>query len=85
MTARRAVRLPVHRGPAGWASILPDTVAGPQLDEDTSADVVIIGAGFAGLSAARRLRQLDPALDVVVLEAGRLAEGAAGGCAGLRN
>jgi len=33
-------------------------------------DVVIVGAGPAGLSAAIRLKQLDPDLDVVVLEKG---------------
>jgi electron-transferring-flavoprotein dehydrogenase len=33
-------------------------------------DVVIVGAGPSGLSAAIRLKQLDPELDVVVLEKG---------------
>ena len=33
-------------------------------------DVVIVGAGPAGLSAAIRLKQLDPGCDVVVLEKG---------------
>jgi electron-transferring-flavoprotein dehydrogenase len=33
-------------------------------------DVVIVGAGPAGLSAAIRLKQLDPDLSVVVLEKG---------------
>ena len=33
-------------------------------------DVVIVGAGPAGLSAAIRLKQLDPDMDVVVLEKG---------------
>ncbi|MEM9755998.1 MAG: electron transfer flavoprotein-ubiquinone oxidoreductase [Pseudomonadota bacterium] len=33
-------------------------------------DVVIVGAGPAGLSAAIRLKQLDPDLDVVVMEKG---------------
>ena len=33
-------------------------------------DVVIAGAGPAGLSAAIRLKQLDPNLEVVVLEKG---------------
>ena len=74
----RAVRLPVHRGPAAWNLILgpqPDPVP---LEADRTADVVIIGGGFAGLSAARRLLQIDPALDIVLLEAGRLAESSAG-------
>lgn len=74
----RAVRLPVHRGPAAWNAILgpqPDPVP---LEANRTADVVIVGAGFAGLSAARRLMQIDPSLEVVVLEAGRLAESACG-------
>ena len=33
-------------------------------------DVVIVGAGPSGLSAAIRLKQLDSDLDVVVLEKG---------------
>ena len=33
-------------------------------------DVVVVGAGPAGLSAAIRLKQLDADLDVVVLEKG---------------
>lgn len=43
-----------------------------------TADFAVVGAGFAGLSAARRLKQLHPGARVVVLEAGRLAEGASG-------
>ena len=38
--------------------------------ESMPADVVIIGGGVAGLAAAIRLKQLDEALEVVVLEKG---------------
>src|SRR5688500_19874337 len=38
--------------------------------ESMPVDVVIVGAGPSGLSAAIRLKQLDPSLEVVVLEKG---------------
>ena len=46
--------------------------AGEELPERESmeVDVVIVGAGPAGLSAAIRLKQLDPDLAIVVLEKG---------------
>lgn len=78
MTAYAAKRLPVHEGPTAWNSILGPQAAPQPLNEDSTADFVVVGAGFAGLSAARRLMQLHPTARVVVLEAGRLAEGSAG-------
>lgn len=78
MTTRNARRLPVHRGPAAWSTILPGQEAPEVLAETLTADVAVVGAGFAGLSAARRLKQLDPGTRIVVLDAGRLAEGASG-------
>jgi len=74
-TARRT---PVHRGPAAWSAILGPGPRYPALEGAHSADVAVIGAGFAGLSAARRVLQLDPTARVAVLEAGQIAEGAAG-------
>jgi glycine/D-amino acid oxidase-like deaminating enzyme len=70
--------LPLHRGPAAWNAILPDQPTAQSLESDATADVVVVGAGFAGLSAARRLMQIDPSLRVMVLEAGRLAESSCG-------
>ncbi|PSL20109.1 NAD(P)/FAD-dependent oxidoreductase [Shimia abyssi] len=70
--------LPRQRGPAAWNAILPPAEAFRRLEEAITADFVVVGAGFAGLSAARRLRQLQPDADIVVLDATRLAEGAAG-------
>lgn len=78
MTAYAAKRLPVHEGPAAWNILLGPQAAPQLLTEDTTADFVVVGAGFAGLSAARRLLQLQPKSRVLVLEAGRVAEGSAG-------
>jgi gamma-glutamylputrescine oxidase len=53
----------------------------PSLDGDIRADVVIIGAGFTGVSAALDLAQAG--LKVVVLEANLLGAGASGRNGGL--
>ena len=79
MNHHLAVRLPSHIGLAPWREILTAEPPNyPQLDRSTTADITIIGAGFAGLAAAQRLTQLDPSLRVVVLDAGNIAEGASG-------
>lgn len=75
---RKVRHLPVHTGPAGWNSILPPAAPLPELQGETGCDIAIVGAGFAGLSAARHLLLSDPRLSVVVLDAGRIAESSAG-------
>ncbi|WP_233850005.1 NAD(P)/FAD-dependent oxidoreductase [Paraburkholderia sp. HD33-4] len=73
-----ASKLPQHLGQSGWVAMLPGRTPNAPLNGTVSADIVVIGGGFAGLSAARRLSQLDPKLKVVILEAGEVAEGATG-------
>jgi len=71
-------RLPIDRGPAGWNAILPEAEPYPPLDGVQTADWLIVGAGFAGLAATRRLRQLCPNDRCVLLEASRVAHGPSG-------
>lgn len=78
MTRYTAKYLPVQRGPAAWNAILGAQAPATVLDDNLSADFVVVGGGFAGLTAARRITQLEPEANVVVIEAGRIAEGAAG-------
>ncbi|MGJ8618139.1 MAG: NAD(P)/FAD-dependent oxidoreductase [Sulfitobacter sp.] len=73
-----ARRTPKFDSPAAWAEILGGYAAPQRFEGTATADVVIIGAGFAGLSAARRLHQIDPKLDIMVLDALRIGEGTAG-------
>ena len=74
----RVTKLPVDPGPAAWNRLLPDPEPATPLSGDTTADWLIIGAGFAGLSAARRLSQLDPTGKIAVLDATRVGDGPAG-------
>ncbi|WP_269585931.1 NAD(P)/FAD-dependent oxidoreductase [Roseibium sp. Sym1] len=78
MTRGAATSLPCLKGPAAWNRILPDPPASEVLTDDIRADITIIGAGFAGLSAARRLTQIDSGLKIVVLDALPLADSSAG-------
>lgn len=70
--------LPSEPGPAAWNALLPEPPAPRVLEERRTADWVVIGAGFAGLAAAKRLSQLRPEDSIVVLEAIRVADGPAG-------
>jgi len=72
-------KLPKDPGPAAWNTLVKDTSCYPELKENIDADWVIVGGGFAGLAAARRLSQLVGNKEkIVVLEAKRLADGPAG-------
>lgn len=48
------------------------------LEGDVQADVVIVGAGYTGLWTAYYLKQLDPSLNISILEAEIAGFGAAG-------
>lgn len=71
-------RLPKDAGPAAWAALLPEGPPPTPLEGRGTADWLVIGAGFAGLAAARRLSLIDPGGRIAVLEARRVADGPAG-------
>lgn len=62
--------------PSLWAAVTPELTGLGPLDGAITADVVVIGAGFAGLSAALYLRERG--VDVAVLEAVEPGWGASG-------
>ena len=71
-------RIPADGGGCGWYEILPPPPPPRIVDEDLETDWLIIGAGFAGLSAAHRIQQHLPADTVTVVDAQRVAWGASG-------
>ena len=71
-------RLPKDPGPAAWNALLPAADAAQPLEAAITADWLVIGAGFAGLAATRRLNQLCPGDRIVALDAVRVGEGPAG-------
>jgi len=70
--------LPKDPGPAAWNRLLPEPAPARRLEQKIMADWLVIGAGWAGLAAARRLLQLRTGDRIVLLEASRVGEGPAG-------
>lgn len=64
-----------------WQSSLPDS---PRLGQDlTHADIVVVGAGLTGLSAAYHLLKRFPGREVVVLDAAGVGGGASARSTGM--
>ena len=69
---------PCDPGVSGWNAILPKQSRYRELAESINCDWLVIGAGFAGLAAARRLQQTCPGDRIVILEAAQVSQGPAG-------
>ena len=67
---------PISPGRSWYEDSIPDRPTYPALDGDRTADVVIIGGGYTGLSAATHLAKSGT--DVVLIEAHRFGDGASG-------
>ena len=65
-------------GVSGWYAILPEPEPPRILEQALTADWLVIGGGFAGLSAARRLQQLREQERIVLLDSIRIGEGSSG-------
>ena len=74
--------LPRHDQANGWLEILPPLPEPRILDTGIEADHVVVGAGFGGLAAARRLAELLPEAAIALIDAGRVGNNAAGRCSG---
>lgn len=78
MGIHQAARTPTDINMSGWYGLLPPPPAPQVLRGRHVADWIVVGAGFAGLAAARRLSQLVPGERIVVVDAQRVGWGAAG-------
>ncbi|MVV49948.1 FAD-binding oxidoreductase [Pseudomonas sp. PB120] len=72
------VNLPHDDRSCGWYAALPEPLAPTRLSGEQKADYVVIGAGFAGLAAARRLAEHMPQSRILLVDAQRVGYGASG-------
>lgn len=66
----------------GWYNILPPAPTARELEGDQKAHWLVIGAGYSGLSAARRLAEHFPDQSIALVEADRVGRGTSGRNAG---
>lgn len=71
-------KLPRDQADCGWYETLPPPPPPAPLTGHQTADWVVLGGGFAGLAAARRLATLQPESRVVLVDAQLIGMGSAG-------
>ncbi|MDB9700011.1 FAD-binding oxidoreductase [Candidatus Pelagibacter sp.] len=68
----------VNDNGCGWINDLDKRSNIKTLDKDKSCDWLIVGAGYTGLSAARKLSELHPKQKIIIVDAQLAGEGASG-------
>jgi glycine/D-amino acid oxidase-like deaminating enzyme len=68
----------VNDNSCSWINDLDRRFNIKTLDKDNSCDWLIVGAGYTGLSAARKLSELHPNQKIIIVEAQLAGEGASG-------
>ncbi len=66
---------PNYQLKSGWNALLPAREPRPALHEDLSADVLIIGAGWTGISVAKRWHSLSPEAGIALIDSSEIGEG----------
>lgn len=66
---------PDYSNLCGWNALLPSRSPRLALQQDTTVDLAVVGAGFTGLAIARRFSELNPDTRVAVIEATTVGEG----------
>ena len=62
----------------GWVDLIPPRQSRPKISSDLEAKWLVIGAGFTGLSCARRLAEINPKDKIILLDARELGQNASG-------
>ena len=78
MSSYTSNKNPVETGQNAWFSINSFPYQPRILEQNINCDWLVLGGGFAGLSAAYRLTHLRPKDKVVVIDALKIGEGSAG-------
>jgi glycine/D-amino acid oxidase-like deaminating enzyme len=68
----------VNDASCSWINDLDRRSNIKNLDRDKSCDWLIVGAGYTGLSAARKLSELHPTQKIIIVDAQLAGEGASG-------
>ena len=74
----RINRLPQVDNSNGWSGILAKREPNAALNADIQADWIVLGAGYAGLAAARRLAENCPDHRIALIDAHSAGENASG-------
>jgi len=62
----------------GWLNQLPKRLNTKKLNENLITDYLIVGAGYTGLSAARKLSEIDKNKKIIIVDAQLAGEGGSG-------
>lgn len=66
---------PHYAEPCGWNALLPRRIPHERLPREKRYCAIVVGAGYTGLGVARRLAELVPEKETLVIEASEIGEG----------
>lgn len=66
---------PRYTARSGWNALLPQRAPRDQLPSGRRYSAIVVGAGYTGLAAARRIAELMPGSEILVIEASEIGEG----------
>lgn len=62
----------------GWNALLPTRRSNLPLSNELAVDLAIVGAGYTGIAAAKRWRELAPDDEIAIIDASEIGEGTPG-------